>query len=338
MLFRSFHGKNYARPPPDLVANQEEYKVEKVLYVRQYGRKKTRQYLVKWKGYPDSENKWVSQENMSADEAIQEYEEGLGDKRGLNRTKKRIRHLMSSSPISVTSSPSTPTHSQLLSSLVDDELRQVRATFPTPPTGRASPDSTQSLDLAPTTGIWSASTEDDGGRWVEEQLLQARAKTEAQRRCFWLETQTQMKRKAKEAAEYSVRLRRAILVGFIPPLPPRDATLMANDTNDAANFSKTVNATSNPCEPLHAASSSPTSPTSSDNSKTRAKSRLLSRPSMTWGTLRDQVRTPSSRPMGPSRPGAKKQRRDEDEGKGAEAELQGGRGGRGGRAAQRYVA
>ena len=68
---------------------------------------------------------------------------------------------MSSSPISVTSSPSTPTHSQLLSSLVNDELREARAIFPTPPPGRASPDSTQSLDLAPTTGIRSASTEDD---------------------------------------------------------------------------------------------------------------------------------------------------------------------------------
>ena len=113
-------------------------------------------------------------------------------------------------------------------------------------------------------------------RWVEEQLLQARAKTEAQRRCFWLETQTQMKRKAKEAAEYSVKLCRAILVGFIPLSLSRDATLMANDTNDVATCSKTANATSNPCKPLHTASSSPTSPTSSDNSKTQAKSCLSS--------------------------------------------------------------
>ena len=67
---------------------------------------------------------------------------------------------MSSSPISIASSPSTPTHSQLLSSLVDDELSEARATFPTPPPGRISPDSTQSLDLAPTTGIRSASIED----------------------------------------------------------------------------------------------------------------------------------------------------------------------------------
>ena len=112
-----FHGRNYARPPPDLVANQEEYEIEKVLDVRHYGRKKTQQNLVKWKGYPDSDNEWVSQKDMSADKAIQEYEERLGNKRESNRTKKRIRHLMSSSLISVTSSPSTPTHSQLLSML-----------------------------------------------------------------------------------------------------------------------------------------------------------------------------------------------------------------------------
>ena len=73
-----FHGRNYERPPPDLVANQEEYKVEKVLDARHYGRKRTRQYLVKWKGYPDSDNEWVSQEDMSADKAIQEYEEKIG--------------------------------------------------------------------------------------------------------------------------------------------------------------------------------------------------------------------------------------------------------------------
>ena len=76
--------------------------------------------------------------------------------------KKRIRHLMSSSPTSVTSSPSTPTHTQLLSSLVNDELREARAAFPTPPSGRLSPDSSQSLSLAPTTGIEDAGIEDNG--------------------------------------------------------------------------------------------------------------------------------------------------------------------------------
>ena len=34
-----FHGRNYEHPPPDLIANQEEYKVERVLDVRHYRRK-----------------------------------------------------------------------------------------------------------------------------------------------------------------------------------------------------------------------------------------------------------------------------------------------------------
>ena len=69
---------------------------------------------------------------------------------------------MSSSPVSVTSSPPTPTHSQLLSSLVDNELSKAKAHFPTPPPGRLSPDSSQSLNLVPTTGIRSTSIENDG--------------------------------------------------------------------------------------------------------------------------------------------------------------------------------
>ena len=98
---------------------------------------------------------------MSVDEAIREYEEGLRNKRGADQPKNKARYLMSSSPVSVTSSPSTPTHTQLLSSLVNDELSEAWATFPTPPPGRVSSDSTRSLNLAPTTGIRNASVEDN---------------------------------------------------------------------------------------------------------------------------------------------------------------------------------
>ena len=173
-------------------------------------------------------------------------------------------------------------------------------------------------------------------RWAEEQLLQARAKTEAQRRCFWLETQTQRKKKAREAAEYSVKLRRVILVGFIPPSQSSDAILMANDTNDAANSSKTVSATSNPYGPLRAASSSPISPTSLGNSGTRAKLRSSSRPPMTWDTLKDQVKTPSLRQTEPLHLGKRKHRRAGD-GE-VEAGLGEGSGDRGGRVVRRYAA
>ena len=70
-----FHGENYQRPPAKLVQGVKEYEVEAVLDQHHYGRKKKRQYLVKWKGYPDSDNEWVENADMNAPEAIQEYEE-----------------------------------------------------------------------------------------------------------------------------------------------------------------------------------------------------------------------------------------------------------------------
>ena len=54
------HGANYQRPPPDLVDGVEEFEVEKILDSRRHGRGRKLQYLIKWKGYPDSENQWVN--------------------------------------------------------------------------------------------------------------------------------------------------------------------------------------------------------------------------------------------------------------------------------------
>src|SRR6266702_5379290 len=67
------HGANYSRPPPDLVDNQEEYEVEKILDSRHHGKKRTLQYLVKWKGYPDSDNEWVGHKDVHAPEVIREF-------------------------------------------------------------------------------------------------------------------------------------------------------------------------------------------------------------------------------------------------------------------------
>ncbi len=68
------HGSNYSRPAPDLIDNEEEYKVETILDSRQFGRRRKKQYLIKWKGYPDSDNEWVDKQNVHAPEAIREFE------------------------------------------------------------------------------------------------------------------------------------------------------------------------------------------------------------------------------------------------------------------------
>ena len=75
------HGANYLCPPPDLVDNKEEYKVEKILDSRQFGRRKRLQYLVKWVGYPDSENMWVDKDDVFAEDKVREFKASNPDAR-----------------------------------------------------------------------------------------------------------------------------------------------------------------------------------------------------------------------------------------------------------------
>ena len=67
------HGPNYQCPPLDLVDGEEEYEVKRILDSQQFGRRCKLQYLVKWKGYPDSENQWVDKDDIFADKALQEF-------------------------------------------------------------------------------------------------------------------------------------------------------------------------------------------------------------------------------------------------------------------------
>ena len=70
-----FHGTNYTRPPPDLIDGEEEFEVECILNSRWFGHHKKVQYLVKWLGYPDSDNQWVDWDQFTADEALAEFKE-----------------------------------------------------------------------------------------------------------------------------------------------------------------------------------------------------------------------------------------------------------------------
>jgi hypothetical protein len=68
------HGANYQRPPPDLVDGVEEYEVERVLDSCRYGCGHKLQYLIAWKGYPDSDNQWVNWDDAEgAEDAIREF-------------------------------------------------------------------------------------------------------------------------------------------------------------------------------------------------------------------------------------------------------------------------
>jgi hypothetical protein len=108
------HGTNYQRPPPDLVDGMEEYEVEKVLDSRRYRRGHKLQYLVAWKGYPDSDNQWVNWGDAEgAQEVIREFKR-LNPNRETH-IKAGVKPPCSLSPIhisSMTTSPS-PTTSHL---------------------------------------------------------------------------------------------------------------------------------------------------------------------------------------------------------------------------------
>ena len=59
------HGPNFTRPPPDIVEGEDEhYEVEEVLQSRLTPNRRGVQYLVKWKGYPSSENSWLPASQM----------------------------------------------------------------------------------------------------------------------------------------------------------------------------------------------------------------------------------------------------------------------------------
>jgi hypothetical protein len=67
------HVPNYQRPLPDLVDGEEEYSVEKILDSQKFSRRQHLQYLVKWEGYPDSDNMWVDKDDVFADDKVQEF-------------------------------------------------------------------------------------------------------------------------------------------------------------------------------------------------------------------------------------------------------------------------
>ena len=70
------HGPNFERPPPDIVGGEEgHYEIEQILAQRPTRNKKSTQYLVKWKGYPDSENSWIPAKELThAKELLRKFQ------------------------------------------------------------------------------------------------------------------------------------------------------------------------------------------------------------------------------------------------------------------------
>ncbi|KXN81827.1 Histone-lysine N-methyltransferase SUV39H1 [Leucoagaricus sp. SymC.cos] len=62
------YGPQFTRPPLVLDQNEEIYEVEAILNHKEYRRKT--HYLIKWKGYLQSENTWEPEENLKTAEHL----------------------------------------------------------------------------------------------------------------------------------------------------------------------------------------------------------------------------------------------------------------------------
>jgi hypothetical protein len=98
------HGPNFTQPTPELIDGEEEYSVEKILDSRRFGRRRQLQYLVKWEGYPDSDNMWVDKDDVFAEDKIREFKSSNPE------AETHIR----SSFVAKSPYPPAPTRSQLL--------------------------------------------------------------------------------------------------------------------------------------------------------------------------------------------------------------------------------
>jgi hypothetical protein len=73
------------RPPPEIIGEEEgHYEIEEILQERPTRNKKSIQYLIKWKGYPDSENSWLpARELMHAKDALRKFKSKHTPKEGI---------------------------------------------------------------------------------------------------------------------------------------------------------------------------------------------------------------------------------------------------------------
>src|SRR5713226_3188669 len=73
------YGQMFTKNAPDLIEGEEEYEVEAILKHKE-NTKSRRQFFVSWKGWPSSENNYVTAEELkNAQRILQEYlkEKGL---------------------------------------------------------------------------------------------------------------------------------------------------------------------------------------------------------------------------------------------------------------------
>ncbi len=149
------HGPNFTHPPPDLIEGEQEFEVKKILDAQPRGQGRKMHFLVKWKGYPTSDNSWEPRENLHADRLITEYnkkKQGQAEpkKKGVKSRRARTEEIipfssqhqipsshskiMSARSAPIVSSPSTPSTPVSMSPSTPREATSSSVTPPTTPT------------------------------------------------------------------------------------------------------------------------------------------------------------------------------------------------------------
>jgi hypothetical protein len=84
-LETSTHGPNFTWPPPEIIGGEEgHYEIEEILQERPTRNKKSTQYLVKWKGYPDSKNSWLPAKELThAKDVLHKFKSKHTSKEGI---------------------------------------------------------------------------------------------------------------------------------------------------------------------------------------------------------------------------------------------------------------
>ena len=60
-------------PPPEIIGNEEEYKVEQIINHCHYGKCRQLQYLIHWKGYSAANDTWEPADQVHADDLVKKY-------------------------------------------------------------------------------------------------------------------------------------------------------------------------------------------------------------------------------------------------------------------------
>jgi hypothetical protein len=68
------HGRNFPKPPPEIVEGDPEFKVEQIVGSRRIGKKKSLQYKIHWKGYSPAHDSWEPAVQVHALELIKKFQ------------------------------------------------------------------------------------------------------------------------------------------------------------------------------------------------------------------------------------------------------------------------